>query len=71
MVATGWGMVNRPFSSLLLKPLYPKAGVSGSGEGTGMFAGRHGDGGALAQQAAARLAGDWRPRRREEAEGRA
>uniref|UniRef100_A0A8B9X9F3 Mesoderm induction early response protein 1 n=1 Tax=Bos mutus grunniens TaxID=30521 RepID=A0A8B9X9F3_BOSMU len=36
-----------------------------------MFAGRHGDGGALAQQEAARLAGGWRPRRREEAEGRA
>lgn len=36
-----------------------------------MFAGRHGDGGALAQQAAARLAGGTRPRRRAEAEGRA
>ncbi|XP_005868097.1 PREDICTED: mesoderm induction early response protein 1 isoform X2 [Myotis brandtii] len=36
-----------------------------------MFAGRHGDGGARAQQAAARLAGGWRPRRRAEAEGRA
>nr|XP_007976571.2 mesoderm induction early response protein 1 isoform X5 [Chlorocebus sabaeus] len=36
-----------------------------------MFAGRHGDGGTLAQQAAARLAGDTRPRRRAEAEGRA
>lgn len=36
-----------------------------------MFAGRHGDGGAPAQQAAARLAGCMRPRRRAEAEGRA
>ncbi|XP_016063654.1 PREDICTED: mesoderm induction early response protein 1 isoform X1 [Miniopterus natalensis] len=36
-----------------------------------MFAGRHGDGGAQAQQAAARLAGGRRPRRRAEAEGRA
>ncbi|XP_045837574.1 mesoderm induction early response protein 1 isoform X6 [Meles meles] len=36
-----------------------------------MFAGRHGDRGAPAQQAAARLAGGCRPRRRAEAEGRA
>ncbi|KAF6110121.1 MIER1 transcriptional regulator [Phyllostomus discolor] len=36
-----------------------------------MFARCHGDGGAQAQQAAARLAGGWRPRRRAEAEGRA
>nr|XP_025727576.1 mesoderm induction early response protein 1 isoform X5 [Callorhinus ursinus] len=36
-----------------------------------MFSGRHGDGGARAQQAAPRLAGGWRPRRRAEAEGRA
>nr|KAF6444472.1 MIER1 transcriptional regulator [Molossus molossus] len=36
-----------------------------------MFVGRHGDHGAQTQQAAARLAGGWRPRRRAEAEGRA
>ncbi|KAG8507911.1 Mesoderm induction early response protein 1 [Galemys pyrenaicus] len=63
MVATVWEVV---WSSCT-----PTPGAGDSGRNRGMFAGRHGDGGALAQQEAARLAGGWRPRRRAEAEGRA